>query len=125
MAVLFRRPRLAFCTFLMASLIAAACSLVKPVETPVDKQENVVRLANSGKHVEAARAYDELASESPADHDNYALLSAEQWVAAGNIVAAKQALASESSIDAAKTVRVLFVMGILSPQCHLVGWVKV
>lgn len=97
MAVLFRRPRLAFCTFLMASLIAAACSLVKPVETPVDKQENVVRLANSGKHVEAARAYDELASESPADHDNYALLSAEQWVAAGNVAQAKEAYASVSS----------------------------
>jgi hypothetical protein len=85
------------------SLIAAACSLVKPVETPVDKQAAARTLASEGKHAEAAQAYAELASEVPADHDNYELLSAEQWVAAGNLPQAKQALAAVSA-DARNTV---------------------
>ena len=36
----------------------------------------------------------ELAAETPAEHDNYELLSAEQWVIAGNVPAAKEALAA-------------------------------
>ena len=78
------------------SLIAAACSLVNPVETSGDKQEQAARLVREGKHAEAARAYAELAVQLPADSDNYELLSAEQWVAAGNIAAAKQAFAQVS-----------------------------
>jgi outer membrane PBP1 activator LpoA protein len=82
---------------LTLSLIAAACSLIRPTETPADKQEHAARLARDGKHAEAARAYADLAVQLPADSDNYELLSAEQWVAAANIPAAKQALAQVSS----------------------------
>jgi uncharacterized protein len=96
MAVISRRPRLVLCAALAASLFLSACSLVKPVETPVDKQARAQRLANEGKHADAARAYAELAVEVPAQQDSYELLSAEQWVGAGNIAEAKQALAAVS-----------------------------
>jgi outer membrane PBP1 activator LpoA protein len=97
MAVISRRPRRWLFTILTISLIAAACSLVKPVETPVDKEARARTLASQGNHADAARAYAELAAEAPADHDNYELLSAEEWVAAGNVAAAKQALAAVSA----------------------------
>jgi uncharacterized protein len=96
MAVISRRPRLVLFAALAVSLLLCACSLVKPVETPVDKQARAQRLANEGKHADAARAYAELAAEVPAQQDNYELLSAEQWVGAGNIAEAKQALAAVS-----------------------------
>jgi hypothetical protein len=95
MAAIFRRPR-ALSAALAVSLIAAACSLVNPVEGPTDKQQNAARLAREGKHAEAARAYASLAIQLPADSDNYELLSAEQWSAAGNVAAAKQAFAQVS-----------------------------
>ena len=50
----------------------------------------------AGKHAEAAQAYADLAAQSPAEHDNYELLSAEQWVLADNIAQAKQAFAAVS-----------------------------
>jgi outer membrane PBP1 activator LpoA protein len=82
---------------LTLSLIAAACSLIKPTETTTTgKQEHAARLSHDGKHAEAARLYADLALQLPADSDNYELLSAEQWVAAGNVAAAKQALAQVS-----------------------------
>jgi outer membrane PBP1 activator LpoA protein len=96
MAVISRRPRLAQVAVLAVALIAAACSLVKPTETTLDKQEQAARLARDGKHADAARVYDDLAAQLPAESDNYELLSAEQWVAAGNVAAAKQALAQVS-----------------------------
>jgi outer membrane PBP1 activator LpoA protein len=96
MAVISRRPRLAQITVLAVSLIAAACSLIKPTETVLDKQEHAARLARDGKHADAARVYEDLATQLPAESDNYELLSAEQWVAAGNVAAAKQALAQVS-----------------------------
>ncbi|MDP8984961.1 MAG: penicillin-binding protein activator [Pseudomonadota bacterium] len=95
MAVISRRPRLTLCTLLLATLTVAACSLVQPVETP-DRPTRAKTLAAEGKHAEAAQAYAELAGEDPANHDNYELLSAEQWAAAGNVAQAKQALASVS-----------------------------
>jgi uncharacterized protein len=99
MGVISRRPwpdrLLALCAVLTLSLIAA-CSLVKPVETSADKQSRARTLGLEGKHADAARAYAELAADMPADHDNYELLSAEQWVAAGDLPAAKQALAAVS-----------------------------
>src|SRR5258706_12323563 len=99
MGVISRRPRperlLALCAVLTLSLIAA-CSLVKPVETSVDKQTRARTLGLEGKHADAARAYAELAAGMPADHDSYELLSAEQWVASGNLPAARQALAAAS-----------------------------
>src|ERR1700735_2960931 len=96
MAVISRRPRLAQIAVLWVCLIAAACSLVKPTETTLDKQENAARLARDGKHADAARAYEDLAAQLPAENDNYELLSAEQWVAAGNVPPPKQALAQVS-----------------------------
>ncbi len=95
MAAISRRPRLALCAALGLLLLSAACSLVKP-ESPADKQEQAARLADEGKHADAARAYAQLAAEPSPDRDNYELLSAEQWVAAGDIAAAKQALAAVS-----------------------------
>ena len=96
MAVISRRPRLTLCIVLTLSLIDAACSLVRPVETLGDKQARAKSLAGAGNHADAARGYAELATEDPAEHDNYELLSAEQWVAAGNVAQAKQALAAVS-----------------------------
>jgi len=81
---------------LTVSLIAA-CSLLKPVETSIDKQTRARTLGLEGKHADAARAYAELAADIPADHDSYELLSAEQWVAAGDVPAAKRALAAVSA----------------------------
>ena len=102
MAAISRRPRLPLHALLAIALLAAACSLVKPEETPVDEQAHAKALADAGKHSEAARAYAELANTAPADRDNYQLLSAEQWVAAGNPAAAKLALGSVSPDARAK-----------------------
>jgi outer membrane PBP1 activator LpoA protein len=103
MGVISRRPWWRaglLCAGTTLALIAA-CSLVKPVETSVDKDTRARTLASEGKHADAARAYAELAAETPGTHDNYELLSAEQWVAAGDLPAARQALAAVS--DAART----------------------
>jgi outer membrane PBP1 activator LpoA protein len=97
MAAISRRPRLALCAAFTASLILTACSLVKQEQAPADKQEYAAHLVRDGKHAEAAQAYAELSVEQPANHDNYALLSSEQWLAAGNIAAAAQAFATVSA----------------------------
>jgi outer membrane PBP1 activator LpoA protein len=96
MAAISRRPRLALGAALSLVLLVTACSLVKPTEGPSDGQERAARLVRDGKHADAARAYADLAMQFPAENDNYELLSAEQWAAAGNAAAAKQALASVS-----------------------------
>ncbi len=96
MAAISRRPRLPLYAVLTVSLIFAACSLVKPEPGPQDQQERALRYSQDGKHAEAAQTYAELAVEQPANHDNYELLSAEQWLATGNIAAAKQAFAALS-----------------------------
>src|SRR5450631_194104 len=96
MAAIARRPRLPLYAALTASVILSACSLLKQ-ETAEDKQEHAQHLVQTGKHAEAAQAYAELARLEPATHDNYQLLSAEQWLAAGNIGAAKQAFAAVSA----------------------------
>jgi len=97
MAVISRRPRLTLCMALTLSVLAAACSLVKPVEAPADRAAQAAKLAADGKHADAARVYADLAADTPADHDGYELLSAEQWVAAGRVADAKQALAQVSA----------------------------
>jgi uncharacterized protein len=97
MAVISRRPRLPLYAALTASLVLAACSLLKPEQIPEDKQQRALHLVRDGKHAEAAQAYAELATLQPADHDNYELLSAEQWLAAGNIAAAKQSFEAVSA----------------------------
>jgi outer membrane PBP1 activator LpoA protein len=96
MAAISRRPRPALCAALVIAALMAACSLLKPEQVPADKQERALRLSHDGKHAEAAQVYAELALELPADHDNYELLSAEQWLAAGNVAAAKQSFAAVS-----------------------------
>jgi outer membrane PBP1 activator LpoA protein len=96
MAAISRRPRLALYAALAVSLALAACSLLKQ-EQPPDQQERALRLAQEGRHAEAAKAYAELAELQPANHDNYELLSAEQSLAAGNVAAAKQAFAAVSA----------------------------
>ncbi|MGC1520686.1 MAG: penicillin-binding protein activator [Steroidobacteraceae bacterium] len=97
MAAIARRPRLPLQAALAASLGLAACSLLKPVQAPVSQQERAQHLAQTGQHAEAAQAYAELAGLLPAEHDNYELLSAEQWLAAGNIAAAKQSFVAVSA----------------------------
>src|SRR5271169_2196434 len=89
------RPR-ALCAASLVLLLAAGCSLVNQGEPAANKQEHAARLVRDGKHAEAARAYADLAVQVPADNDSYELLSAEQWVAAGNVAAAKQAFAEVS-----------------------------
>ena len=84
-------------------MILAACSLVRQEQAPEDEQARALRLSQDGKHAEAAQAYAELGAEQPAHHDDYELLSAEQWVAAGNIEAAKQAFAAVSADARRKT----------------------
>ncbi len=96
MAVITRRPRLTFCTLSAAMWVATACSLVQPVDAPGDQQARAKALADAGKHADAARLYAGLAGGTSADRDNYALLSAEQWVGAGDVAAAKRALTAVS-----------------------------
>ena len=96
MAVISRRPRLTHAVTVALALALAACSLVRPVQTPLDRQARAAQLASTGRHSEAAQAYAELAAESPQDHDADELLSAEQWVAAGDVAAARQAYAAVS-----------------------------
>jgi uncharacterized protein len=97
MAAIARRPRLPLYAALAVALILSACSLLKPAQAPEDKLEHAQHLVQTGKHAEAAQAYAELATLEPATHDNYQMLSAEQWLAAGNIGAAKQAFAAVSA----------------------------
>jgi outer membrane PBP1 activator LpoA protein len=96
MAAISRRPRLRGYAALTVSLILSACSLVKQQQEPEDRQEHALHLVQEGKHDEAARAYSELADLEPLNHDNYELLSAEQWLIAGNVEAAKKAFAAVS-----------------------------
>jgi outer membrane PBP1 activator LpoA protein len=96
MAAISRRPRMPLSAALALALLLAACSLVKQENTPQNESEHAQRLVAQGKHAEAAQAYADLANGQPANHDNYELLSAEQWLAAGNIAAAKQSFAAVS-----------------------------
>jgi outer membrane PBP1 activator LpoA protein len=96
MAAMSERPRLG-AAILAAVLIAAGCSLIKPEEPAgISGQQRVQRLAADGKHADAARGYADLAARYPPDRDSYELLSAEQWVLAGDIASAKQAYAAVS-----------------------------
>ena len=97
MAAISRRPWLPLYAALAISLILAACSLVKPQQPAEDQQARALRLAQEGRHADAAQAYAELAEQQPAESDNYRLLTVEQWLAAGNVAAAKQAFAAVSA----------------------------
>jgi outer membrane PBP1 activator LpoA protein len=97
MAAISRRPRLPLFAALTISLILAACSLVKPQQAGEDQQARALRLGQEGRHADAAQVYEELAAQQPAESDNYRLLSVEQWLAAGNLAAAKQSFAAVSA----------------------------
>ena len=108
MAAVSRRPRTAqrrpahravAAQFVVAvlCLVAAACSLVKPEESEIDLQDQAARMVREGKHTEAAQTYAELAAQQADNHDSYELLAVEQWLAANNIAAAKQAFAAVSA----------------------------
>jgi outer membrane PBP1 activator LpoA protein len=98
MAAISPRPRLALGAALALWLLLPACSLLKPEQPePAPAPERAQRLALAGNHAEAARVYADLAAQSPADRDNYELLSAEQWVLANNVEQAKQAFAAVSA----------------------------
>jgi hypothetical protein len=97
MAVIPRRPRLALLGWLAILCISPACSLVQPADAPIDLQARAKSLADAGNHADAARLYSQLAADDPSRHDDYQLLCAEQWVAAGRIPDAKQALAAVSA----------------------------
>ena len=85
-------------TIVALSLAAAGCSLVKPDEAAAGPSpQRAQRLAQDGRHADAARAYADLAAQSSQDRDGYELLSAEQWVLAGDIASAKQAYAAVSA----------------------------
>ena len=80
-----------------ALLVGAGCSLIRSEQPPaVSNDQHAQRLAADGKHADAARAYADLAAQNPSDRDNYQLLSAEQWVLAGDLASAKQAYAAVS-----------------------------
>ncbi|HMK84575.1 MAG TPA: penicillin-binding protein activator [Steroidobacteraceae bacterium] len=96
MAVTSRRPRLPLVAAFAAALVAAGCSLLKPQPIEVSNQERAQRLAAEGRHAESARTYADLAGQFPQSRDNYELLSAEQWVLAGDVGQAKQAMAQVS-----------------------------
>ena len=97
MAAICSRPRLALAAALWLFLLMPACSLVRPEQAaPPSGAEQAQRLVVAGKHAEAAQAYADLASRTPADRDNYELLSAEQWVLANNLDQARQAFAAVS-----------------------------
>jgi outer membrane PBP1 activator LpoA protein len=98
MAAISPRPRFALGAALALWLLLPACSLLKPEQPePAPAPERAQRLALAGNHAQAARVYAELAAQSPADRDNYELLSAEQWVLANNVAEAKQAFAQVSA----------------------------
>jgi outer membrane PBP1 activator LpoA protein len=71
--------------------------LIRPEESEIDLQDQAARMVREGKHGEAAQTYAQLAAQRPDDHDSYELLASEQWLAANNISAAKQAFSALSA----------------------------
>ncbi len=79
-----------------ASLLLTGCSLIQPEATEGDKSSHADRLARDSKHSDAAAAYAALAQSATPQRDYYHLRAAQEWAAAGNTVAARQALAAAS-----------------------------
>jgi outer membrane PBP1 activator LpoA protein len=96
MVAIRRRPWLQRCCVLALAAVQFACSLVQPSAPSAAPRTQVERLVRDGKHAEAARAYSDLAANSPADRDYFDLQSTDQWVAAGNLAEARKALATIS-----------------------------
>jgi outer membrane PBP1 activator LpoA protein len=84
-------------------LVAAGCSLLGAVPSgPASALDQARRAAAEGRHADAAREYAQLAQTSPADHDNYVLLAAEQFVLANDPHAAESEFATLSPEGATK-----------------------
>ncbi len=103
MAAMRQRPRLMLGFALALQLACAGCSLFAPAaETASDRTDQARRLGQTGKHAESARAYEALAAEPGADRDFLELQSADQWTSAGNLDAARSAMALVSPDARAK-----------------------
>ncbi len=97
MAATVPRPRAVCLGSLLLTVVVGGCSLVRPVETPTQTAADAQQLAAAGHHADAARAYEALATAGGGDRDELAMLAAEQWVAAGDLVAAKRDYAGVSA----------------------------
>jgi len=95
MAAFRRRPSRLICAIVVAGALAG-CSLVQPVEAPSSARSDAAALAARGQHARAAQAYATLAASNPANRDYYELRSAQQWLAGGNLAAARGAFAAAS-----------------------------
>ena len=96
MAAIDRRLWFVLCIALCVPLTESACSLVQTQEAPSDLRAHVERLVQQGKHAEAARVYAQLAEGAPAERDYFQLQSADQWIAAGNVLEAHREIAAVS-----------------------------
>jgi outer membrane PBP1 activator LpoA protein len=94
MAVTAQRLRVSALISCAGALLLAGCSLIQPAETEADKVGQADRLARDAKHAEAAAAFGDLAKSETPRREYFELRSAEEWAAAGNIPAAKAALAA-------------------------------
>ncbi|HUX74506.1 MAG TPA: penicillin-binding protein activator [Steroidobacteraceae bacterium] len=118
MAAIRRRPWLIPCIAACLALSVAGCTLIAPVESPAAQQNAADRLASDGRHAEAAQAYAALAAEPSANHDYFELRSAAQWLAAGNIAAARQAFAA---VSAAARTQLPALRALLGAELALAG----
>ena len=97
MAVIAQRLRMSTLIFAASALFLAGCSLLKPAETQVDTVAQANRLAHDAKHAAAAAAFAELAQGGTPQHDYFELRAAQEWAAAGNLPAARTALAATAA----------------------------
>ena len=90
--------RLASVPLLVAILLAAGgCETTGLTKLAERGEPRAERLASDGQHAEAASVYIALASENvDAERDRLTLLAVEQWLDAGDVRRAKNALASVS-----------------------------
>lgn len=76
------------------------------------------RLARAGRHADAARAYAELASAAAPNRDYDELQSAEQWLAALDLPAARQAL---TQVSPAARVKLPTLLALVDADVALTG----
>lgn len=84
-------------SLLLALSLVTGCASVSVAPEAAVARDSAARLANDGKHREAARAYAETAAGTRGvERDRAWLFSAEQYLLAGDATAAPQALAQSS-----------------------------
>jgi uncharacterized protein len=118
MAAVAQRLRIAASVLAAHSLLIGGCSLVQPGQPHLDKGETADRLVREDKHAEAARAFAALAQGATPQRDYYQLRAAQQWADAGDIAAARMALAAVSADARAKlpTLRALVAAQVANLQ---------